>query len=237
VAIDGPLCLLRGGWRVRERPRREYGGRPGLIRSAGECGSWPLSWRPLGRGSRHVSGPCAPTNRGGIPTVGGLARVRSCSLLVWSARSIPAEPPTRVSGPGAQRRRPSEFLGLGEDLSDAPLDRPCFHVSSSRNNETREVAEFEMTAFVAVPVFRYPTLARTAAGVKGCLHARFVPARPVKDAAKEPLWPQKHPNQRGSCVRQPSDGPGPEFVAGKVHESIPCVTESGWVFLRLWLSM
>ena len=38
--------------------------------------------------------------------------------------------PLERAGPGLIAEGLSEFLGLGEDLSDAPLDRPCFHISS-----------------------------------------------------------------------------------------------------------
>src|SRR5712691_1770239 len=36
--------------------------------------------------------------------------------------------PLERAGPGLIAEGLSEFLGLGEDLSDAPLDRPCFHI-------------------------------------------------------------------------------------------------------------
>jgi len=38
--------------------------------------------------------------------------------------------PLERAGPGLIAESLSESLGLGEDLSDAPLDRPCFHISS-----------------------------------------------------------------------------------------------------------
>src|SRR5438034_345399 len=37
--------------------------------------------------------------------------------------------PLEGAGPGLIAEGLSEFLGLGDDLSDAPLDRPCFHIS------------------------------------------------------------------------------------------------------------
>src|SRR6266576_3025294 len=60
--------------------------------------------------------------------LGGLGQGQQLVALVSKRLLDFAGRPLERAGLGLIAEGLTEFLGLGEDLSDTPLDRPCFHI-------------------------------------------------------------------------------------------------------------